>query len=64
MPMSTPLHVVEAGSTVRPAPEQAPDSGEAALLVQLEEQWAKLAAAEEALAEHERELAEQAETRA
>ena len=46
-----------------PEPEQAPDSAEAALLAQLEEQWAKLAAAEAALAEHERELAEQAESR-
>src|SRR4029078_2823710 len=42
------------------APEAAAASGEAALLAQLEEQWAKLAAAEAALAEHERELAEQA----
>ena len=45
-------------------PSRRPRSGEAALLAQLEEQWAKLAAAEEALAERERELAELAETRA
>ena len=38
------------------APE--PDAGDAPLLAQLEEQWAKLAAAEEALAERERELEE------
>ena len=41
-----------------PASEPAPDSGEAALLAQLEEQWAKLAAAEAAVAERERELTE------
>jgi hypothetical protein len=35
-----------------------PESGEAQLLAQLEEQWAKLAAAEAALRERERELAE------
>ena len=35
-----------------------PENGEAQLLAQLEEQWAKLAAAEAALAERERELAE------
>jgi hypothetical protein len=46
-----------------PAPEQAPEPGEAALLAQLEEQWAKLAAAEATLAERERELAELAESR-
>ena len=46
-----------------PAPESAPDSDEAALLAQLEEQWAKLAAAEAALAERERELTELAESR-
>jgi len=34
-----------------------PENGEAQLLAQLEEQWAKLAAAEAALAERERELA-------
>ena len=45
-----------------PTPERQ-DSGEAALLAQLEEQWAKLAAAEAALAERERELAEQADVR-
>jgi hypothetical protein len=44
------------------APESAPD-GEAALLAQLEEQWAKLAAAEAALAERERDLTELAERR-
>ena len=44
------------------APEHAPDSGEEALLAQLEEQWAKLAAAEAALAERERELTELAES--
>ena len=40
-----------------PEVEEAP-SGEAMLLAQLEEQWAKLAAAESALAERERELTE------
>ena len=49
-------------------PETAPEAdetpnGEAMLLAQLEEQWAKLAAAEAALAERERELAELAESR-
>ena len=44
-----------------PAPESSPEPGEAALLAQLEEQWAKLAAAEAAVAERERELAELAE---
>jgi hypothetical protein len=39
-------------------PELEPDSDAASLLAQLEEQWAKLAAAEEALAERERELEE------
>lgn len=43
------------------ADEGESESGEAALLAQLEEQWAKLAAAEESLAERERELAELAE---
>ena len=38
-------------------------SGEAVLLAQLEEQWAKLAAAEAALAERDRELAELSERR-
>ena len=38
------------------AGEPEPDPGEAPLLAQLEEQWAKLAAAEESLAEREREL--------
>jgi DNA repair exonuclease SbcCD ATPase subunit len=46
-----------------PAAEHAPDSGEEALFAQLEEQWAKLAAAEAALAERERELTELAESR-
>ena len=46
---------------VEPELEPEPDTGEASLLAQLEEQWAKLAAAEEALAERERELAELAE---
>jgi hypothetical protein len=39
---------------IDPAPE--PPAAEAALLAQLEEQWAKLAAAEESLSEREREL--------
>jgi DNA repair exonuclease SbcCD ATPase subunit len=39
-------------------PELQPDSVEGSLLAQLEEQWAKLAAAEEALAEREREREE------
>jgi DNA repair exonuclease SbcCD ATPase subunit len=39
-------------------PEPEPDSAEGSLLAQLEEQWAKLAAAEEALAEREREREE------
>ncbi|MGH3071795.1 MAG: hypothetical protein ACRDNB_05940 [Gaiellaceae bacterium] len=38
--------------------EHEPAAAEATLLAQLEEQWAKLAAAEESLAERERELAE------
>ncbi|HKP09299.1 MAG TPA: hypothetical protein VJT76_01125, partial [Gaiella sp.] len=45
-----------------PEVEEVP-SGEAMLLAQLEEQWAKLAAAESALAERERELTELAERR-
>ena len=45
-----------------PELEEAP-SGEAMLLAQLEEQWAKLAAAESALAERERELAALADRR-
>jgi DNA repair exonuclease SbcCD ATPase subunit len=54
---ATPLHVVEP-ETVEPefAPES--DADDAPLLAQLEEQWAKLAAAEEALVERERELEE------
>ena len=54
---ASPLHVVEpdaAETEVEPEPEP----GDASLLAQLEEQWAKLAAAEEALAERERELEE------
>lgn len=63
------MHVVPAledepdESEVAPAPEQhepPPEDGaapEAALLAQLEEQWAKLAAAEDLLAERDRELA-------
>ena len=49
---------------VRNEPATEPDgapNGEETLLVQLEEQWARLAAAEEALAERERELDELAE---
>jgi hypothetical protein len=57
---TSPLHVVEPAA-VEPEPEQDSESAEASLLAQLEEQWAKLAAAEEALAERERELAELAE---
>ena len=38
-----------------PAPNPGPEPAEAELLAQLEEQWAKLAAAEDALAERERE---------
>lgn len=45
-----------------PPSEPGPQSAEAALLAQLEEQWAKLAAAEAALAERERELAELTES--
>lgn len=45
------------------ADEPKPDPGEAPLLAQLEEQWAKLAAAEESLAECERELEELARRR-
>jgi hypothetical protein len=41
-----------------------PKAGEAALLAQLEEQWAKLAAAEDALAERDRHLVELAERHA
>ena len=54
---TSPLHVVEPEPA---APELAPepDAGDAPLLAQLEEQWAKLAAAEEALVERERELEE------
>ena len=37
-------------------PDSEPDAGDASLLAQLEEQWAKLAAAEAALAERHREL--------
>jgi hypothetical protein len=44
-------------------PEE-PESGEAQLLAQLEEQWAKLAAAEAALAERERGLSELSERHA
>lgn len=43
-----------------PPTEPVPESAEAELLAQLEEQWAKLAAAEAALAERERELVERA----
>lgn len=46
-----------------PAPEPSPEPGDVALLAQLEEQWAKLAAAEAALAERETELRELAESR-
>ena len=51
----------ETDSSPEPEPEVAepdsePDAGEASLLAQLEEQWAKLAAAEAALAERDREL--------
>jgi hypothetical protein len=52
---ATTLHVVEP-ETADPEPEPEPDAGEAPLLAQLEEQWAKLAAAEESLAERERDL--------
>jgi hypothetical protein len=52
---ASPLHVVEPAAVES---EAEPESAEASLLAQLEEQWAKLAAAEEALAERERELSE------
>jgi len=54
-----PAHELEPDA-VEPEPhaEPEPDSAEAPLLAQLEEQWAKLAAAEESLAERERELEE------
>ena len=52
---------LEAEQEPEPEPEEMP-SAEALLLAQLEEQWAKLAAAEAALAERERELAEQADS--
>ena len=45
------------------AAEPEPNGDDASLLAQLEEQWAKLAAAEATLAERERELAELAESR-
>jgi DNA repair exonuclease SbcCD ATPase subunit len=60
------LELVPDERAPEPEPEPEPDAvptGEAMLLAQLEEQWAKLAAAEEALAERERELAELAERR-
>ena len=60
---ATPAARGRAGAEFEPEPEPEPESAEAALLAQLEEQWAKLAAAEEALAERERELAELAESR-
>jgi hypothetical protein len=47
---------IEDAATVEPDPE--PVAAEATLLAQLEEQWAKLAAAEESLSERERELTE------
>lgn len=46
-----------------PPTEPEPQSAETALLAQLEEQWARLAAAEAALAERERELTELTENR-
>jgi hypothetical protein len=52
---ATPLQAVEPDTTA-PETESEPEAGEAPLLAQLEEQWAKLAAAEESLAEREREL--------
>ena len=52
-----PLQVVEPDAAVAD-PEPEPDAGDAPLLAQLEEQWAKLAAAEESLAEREREVEE------
>ena len=60
---ATPLHVVEP-EAVEPEPEPEPESAEASLLAQLEEQWAKLAAAEEALAEREREMGAHPQPRA
>jgi hypothetical protein len=62
------LELVPDEPAPEPEPEPEPEldavpTGEAMLLAQLEEQWAKLAAAEEALAERERELAELAERR-
>jgi hypothetical protein len=62
------LELVPDAPAPAPEPELEPEleaapTGEAMLLAQLEEQWAKLAAAEEALAERERELAGLAERR-
>jgi MSHA biogenesis protein MshE len=54
---TSPLHVV-AAETAEPELAPEPDAADAPLLAQLEEQWAKLAAAEEALVERERELEE------
>ena len=54
---TTPLHVVKPDAA-EPVLEPEPAVGDTPLLAQLEEQWAKLAAAEETLAERERELAE------
>ena len=62
------LEAVPSESELEAEPEPDPErdelpSGEAVLLAQLEEQWAKLAAAEAAVAEREGELAELSERR-
>jgi hypothetical protein len=57
VPDPPPLAGVPEGTPAEQVTDE-PDTAEAQLLVQLEEQWAKLAAAEEALVERERELAE------
>jgi hypothetical protein len=64
-----PAHLEAVGADREPELEREvevddPKAGEAALLAQLEEQWAKLAAAEDALAERDRRLDELAEQHA
>ena len=59
----THLEAVPDEPEAEPEVDETP-TGEAVLLAQLEEQWAKLAAAEAALADRERELAELTESRA
>jgi len=57
VPDPPPLASVPDEAPAAPLTDE-PENGEAQLLAQLEEQWAKLAAAEAALAERERELTE------